>query len=224
VAYAQQAAAPATPAAPAAERSPSSADSDAKRKSEILASDCWRRAMFELNEWLRVQSVYPPEEVARIKADFAARVERMSAPELQLVLEDLETKFRILDTQEAREIRAWLGNYLALLTDRGREGVMRMIPDFATMNSAQLQQTLARLGQYRDARARQGTQKQQLRSTARNPWNQQPAPASRPAARTAYRSPYRPPSFERPFENVNVGQQRRTSIDPEGRVWLHLGF
>ena len=204
----------------AAAAPPPTATSDAARKSEILSSDCWRRAMFELNEWLRVQNVYPPDEVARIKADFAARVNQMSAKELQFVLSDLEAKFRILDSREAREVRAWLGNYLSIISDRRRDELLKMIPDFATMNSTQLQQTIDRLSQRRDSRVRKLDALQQVRNSATNPWNPGNTPASRPAPRSAYRSPYRPQSFERPFDNVQIGGNRSRMIDPMGGIWM----
>ncbi|MEX2115005.1 MAG: hypothetical protein WD845_17560 [Pirellulales bacterium] len=209
----------------AASRAPQpAADSDAALKQQILASDCWRRAMFELNEWLATQQVYSPEQVAQIKADFAARVDKMSPNELQFVLQDLEAKFEILDTQQAREVRAWLGSYLSILSDRGREELLQLIPEFSTINAAQLQQTIARLAQRRDARGRQQSQVQQLRGSTTNPWNQ-PGPVSprRTAQRTSYRSPYRAPSFERPLENARPARNRMT-VSPQGGVWMHLGF
>ena len=43
-------------------------------KAEILQSTRWRRAIFELGEWLSVQKIYPPREVQRIKADFNTKV------------------------------------------------------------------------------------------------------------------------------------------------------
>ena len=87
----QQSAPANAPAKSAAPPATSRAADDAARKAEILSSDCWRRAMFDFNSWLRTQKVYPPEEVARIRADFTARVDAMSADELKLVQADLET-------------------------------------------------------------------------------------------------------------------------------------
>jgi hypothetical protein len=199
---------------PAPQPAAQPAATEAARKAEILASECWRRAIFERNEWLRTQTVFPPEEVARIKTDFAARVDQMSAKELEFLLADLQAKFRLLETPEARDIRAWFGNYLSILAERRREEVLRDIPDLATMNSTQLQQTLARLAERRDARARPA----RVMPSA-NPWASS-APARRPATSSGYRSPYRPRSFERPFDNVQTGQTRNRMIDPMGGVWL----
>jgi len=218
----QQAVSPNTPVKGAAAPATSRAADDAARKAEILSSDCWRRAMFDFNSWLRKQKVYPPEEVARIRADFSARVEAMSADELLLVQQDLEKKFQILNTPEAQEIRAWLGSYLSVLTERGREGVMRIIPNFDTMNSQQLQQTLGRLGHYRDSRAAQNTQVNALRATKKNPWVTHTPPARRSTPSSGgYSSPFRP-SFERPFENTDLNSSRNGTTDP--MKWMLLGF
>ncbi len=140
---------------------------DTAAKAELLASDCWRRAMVELDRWFATQQVYSPEQVARIKADFSARVDKMSASELKFVLADLDAKFQILDTQKAREVRAWLGSYLSILSDRSREELLRKIPEFNTMDSAKLQQTIARLAMRRDARGRQQTRDPTIAQRAR---------------------------------------------------------
>jgi hypothetical protein len=56
----------------------------------------------------------------------------------------------------------------------------------------------------------------------RNPWNHGGAPTSRPASRFGYRSPYRPQSFERPFDDVQIGPNRGRTIDPYGRIWMNF--
>ncbi|RLS50762.1 MAG: hypothetical protein DWH87_01475, partial [Planctomycetota bacterium] len=80
-------------------------------KAEILQSSRWRRAIFELGEWLSVQKIYPPREVQRIKADFNTKVMKMSPQELEYLLDDLEAKFKIIEAPEAQEARAWVGQY-----------------------------------------------------------------------------------------------------------------
>ena len=59
-------------------------------------------------------------------------------------------------------------------------------------------------------------------SAPANPWNPRGAPTNRPAPRWAYRSPYRPKSFERPFDDVQIGPNRNRTIDPYGRVWMNF--
>jgi hypothetical protein len=210
---AQQSPAPAQAAQP----------SDAERKAQIFNSDCWRRAMFERDEWLRTQTIFPPAEVARIKADFQARLDAMSPVELEMVLADLQLKFQMLNTPEARDVRAWFGNYLSILSAQRREEMLKQIPDLAKINSQQLQQTLTRIAQQRNSRQQQQAQTRQLRAGASNPWNQ-PRPAPRPAAsNSAYHSPFRPPSFERPFENVRSGSGSMT-VGPDGQIWRTFGM
>ncbi len=206
-----------------ADNSQPAAVSDAERKAKVLDSDCWRRAMFERNEWLRTQKILPPEEVARIKADFQARVDQMSAVELEMVLADLQLKFQMLNTPEAQDVRAWFGHYMSILSSQRREEMLKTIPDLANINSQQLQQTISRLAQRRDSRTQQQAQVRQLRSTATNPWKQQ-RPASRPTSSAGYRSPYRPQSFERPFENARTSGQGSMTIGPEGQIWRTFGF
>ena len=73
--------------------------------------------MFELNEWFRSQTIYTPEEGANLRADFEDQVNQMSAKELKDLISDLEAKFRLIDTPELREVRAWYGRYISLLHD-----------------------------------------------------------------------------------------------------------
>ena len=91
------AAEPSSPAEPQAEFE------ERSRKAELLASDRWRRAVFELDEWLAVQPVYTSGQVVGMKADLARRIKAMSSYELDYLLDNLEFKLRVLDTPEATE-------------------------------------------------------------------------------------------------------------------------
>jgi hypothetical protein len=147
-------AAAAEPAAPppAAAAAPEAADQgDIARKAEIMASERWRRAIFELGEWLSAQQIYTPDEVRRIKSNFNRRVAAMSSYELDYLLDDLDAKFKILDTPEAREARNWVGQYLSVMSDQKRAEVLRDVPDVVTMSSGQLQQEIQRIEQRRAA-------------------------------------------------------------------------
>lgn len=145
---------PAPPAQPAAaERTmPSQATpEDAARKVEIMSGPRWRRAIFELGEWLSSQQIYSPQEVNRIKADFNRRVAGMSSYELEYLLDDLDAKFKVLETPEARDAKAWLGQYLSAMSDQRRAEALRDVPDVVTMTSAQLQDEIDRIEQKRTA-------------------------------------------------------------------------
>ena len=61
---------------PAATTEQDNAQEAMAAKAEILQSSRWRRAIFELGEWLSVQKIYPPREVQRIKAELASLLRR----------------------------------------------------------------------------------------------------------------------------------------------------
>jgi hypothetical protein len=122
---------------------------DAARKVEIMSGPRWRRAIFELGEWLSSQQIYSPQEVNRIKADFNRRVSGMSSYELEYLLDDLDAKFKVLETPEARDAKAWLGQYLSAMSDQRRAEALRDVPDVVTMTSSQLQQEINRIEQKR---------------------------------------------------------------------------
>lgn len=120
---------------------------DIARKAEIMNSQRWRRAIFELGEWLSSQQIYSPQEVNRIKADFNRKVAGMTSYELEYLLEDLDAKFKIMETSEAKDARAWVGQYLAAMSDSKRAEVLKDVPDVVTMSAAQLQQEVDRIEQ-----------------------------------------------------------------------------
>jgi hypothetical protein len=148
-ATAQPAATPApagsAPAAAAAD------DDDIVRKAQIMNSQRWRRAIFELGEWLSSQQIYTPDDVRRIKAGFNRRVAGMSSYELEYLLDDLDTKFKILDTPEAKDARSWVGQYLSAMSDRKRSEVLKDVPDVVAMSASQLQREIEKIEQTRAA-------------------------------------------------------------------------
>ncbi len=108
------------------------------RRAVILASDRWRRAMFELDEWLAVQPVYTPEQVRQIRAGLANRVAAMSSYDLDYLLDTLDFKLRILASPEATEAREWLGRYLSVMADAKRAALLRELPNVVEMTSGEL--------------------------------------------------------------------------------------
>ena len=145
------AAAPAAAQQPATKPGPASAEKadgpedDLAKKAAILRSPRWRRAVFELGEWLDSQQIYPPKQVLKIKSDFNHRVARMSSYDLEYLLEDLESKFKVMDTPEAKDARAWVGQYLSAMSDRKREEVLKDLPDVVNMSSGQLAQEIQKI-------------------------------------------------------------------------------
>ncbi len=123
--------------------------SDLARKAEVMHSSRWRRAIFELSEWLSSQEIYSPKEVSRIKSDFNRRVEKMSSYDVEYLLEDLETKFKVIDSPEAQEARAWVGQYMSAMSDRKRHEVLKDLPDVVNMTAGQLSQEIEKIEQKR---------------------------------------------------------------------------
>jgi uncharacterized protein with PIN domain len=201
-------------------------DGDLTRKAEIMASPRWRRAIFELGEWLSTQQIYSPQEVRNIKADFNRRVATMSSYELEYLLDDLDTKFKIIDTPEARDAKQWLGQYLSVMSDRKRAEVLRDVPDVVTMSAAQLQEEIARIEQKRSGLQRQqqafDQSRQQLVDRAQAS-RQATAAASNAAARSggvSY-SPYRSQGGGKlPFSDVK-GSGMSVGVGPWG---AYVGF
>jgi len=124
-------------------------DGDLARKAEIMNSSRWRRAIFELGEWLASQQIYSPQQVRNIKVDFNRRVAAMSSYELEYLLDDLDAKFKVMDTPEARDAKQWLGQYLSVMSDSKRAEVLKDMPNVVQMSSAQLQQEINRIEQKR---------------------------------------------------------------------------
>jgi hypothetical protein len=217
----------ARPVQPAAK--PAATVDDAARKAEILASPRFRRAIFELGEWLASQKIYDAQQVAKIKDDFNTRVHYMTADEVRFLLDDLEAKFQIMNTQEAQDARAWMARYLSILSDKKREEVIRKLPNFATMTPAQLQQEVARIEQRREAMQEQQATVNRLGDSAANPWTQgqQAAQAAyirdHTMQRSAYSSPYRAGNNEPPFSNVHVGADLGYYVTPYGGLGMVFG-
>lgn len=131
---------------------------DRHRKAEILAGPRWRRAMFELDQWLAVQPVYAPAEVRRIKAALSDRVARMSSYELDYLLDTLDFKLRVLESPEAIEAREWLGRYLSVMADDTRAAALGDLPDVVEMTAGELLEGLRAVEAKRAAVERESRQ------------------------------------------------------------------
>jgi len=118
---------------------------DQERKSHLLASDRWRRAMFEFNAWLDAQPVYSPTQVAAIRRELTGRVATMSSFELEYLLETISAKLQVLETPAARDARGWLGRYLAVMSDAKRAEVLRDVPNVLDMSAAELEAAVERI-------------------------------------------------------------------------------
>jgi hypothetical protein len=151
VEVAQAPAAKTAPAPAKAEPAPQQPAAKEVTKADIINSTEFRRAMFEFNEWLTSQPIYTPAQVAQIKDQFNHRVAEMTAPELGYLLADLEEKMQIINTPDAREARAWMAQYLSVMSDKKRAQTLKDVPNVATMTAAQLAAEIAKIQQTRDS-------------------------------------------------------------------------
>jgi hypothetical protein len=191
-------------------------DGDLARKADLLHSDQWQRAVAELGNWLATQSVYSPGQVQAIKVQFNERVAAMSSYELEYLLDSMTAKLKLLDTPEARDAKAWLGEYLAAMSDARRAQALRKVPNILDMSAAQLWQEIQRIDSQRTAlqQRQQGVESRQAAMVDRaSAGRQATSAASREAAarmRAApAHSPYRSGGGSPPFSDV---PPRRSSI------------
>lgn len=191
-------------------------DGEFARKSDLLHGDAWQRAVAELGNWLAMQTVYPPAEVRRIKLQFNQRVATMSSYELEYLLDSMSAKLRLLDTPDARDAKAWLGEYLSAMSDARRAQALRDVPDILAMSAEQLWREIQRIDSLRNSlrQRQQGVESKQaaLAATAAAARHATSAAsraaASRPRTAPAH-SPYRSGGGSPPFSDV---QRRRVSI------------
>jgi hypothetical protein len=209
------------PAAPQA----AAPEDDIVRKAEIMNSPRWRRAIFELGEWLAQQQIYTSAQVDRIKADFNRRVAGMSSFELEYLLDDLDAKFTVMDSPEARDARAWVGQYLSAMSDRKRAETLKDVPNVVTMSAGELQREITSIEEKRagireqQAAFDQGRQQMVQRAEDSRKETAAASAAAMAEARASF-SPYRNQgSGQTPFANV------RTGADMEFMGWgLGLGL
>jgi hypothetical protein len=200
----------------AAEAAPAEAGCDLTRKADIMHGAQWQRAIAELGSWLTTQTVYTPAEVRRIKVRFNEQVAAMSSYEIEYLLDSVEQKMRLLDTPEARDAKAWLGEYLSAMSDARRARELRNVPDLLDMNAAQLWEEIQRIDRKRGAlqQRQQGVSTRQNALVDRAAANRQAsADAARATAERLRAAPTQAPARQGggalPFSDV---PQRRMSI------------
>ena len=172
-------------------------ESDLEKKVAIMNSSRWRRAIFELGEWLSAQAIYTPAQVRNIKADFNHKVEKMSSHDLEYLLDDLDAKFKVLDTPEAQDARSWVAQYLSVMSDQKRAEALKDVPNVVTMTAGQLQLEIQKIEQKRGTLQQQQAAfdegRQQLVQRAQDARQQTAAASAAAMSRTggvSY-SPYR---------------------------------
>jgi hypothetical protein len=203
-------------AAAASTAAEASVDCDLARKADIMNGPQWQRAVAELGDWLGTQTVYTPAEVQRIKVRFNERVAGMSSYELEYLIDTIDGKMRLLETPEARDAKAWLGEYLSAMSDGRRAAELRKVPDLLDMNAARLWEEIQRIDRKRSGlqQRQQGVEARQEALASRAQSNRQASAEAASAAAARLRaapthSPYRPQGGSPPFSDV---PPRRMSI------------
>jgi uncharacterized protein (TIGR02246 family) len=181
---------------------PTATSADAAKKATLLAGDAWKRLESEFNQWVSVQVVYTPEQMADAKAEMRAEVEKMSAPELERFITETDSKLKLLMNKDGMEARAWLGQYLSHRTEAYRQKLFGDTPDFFNMTSAQIEDSALRLraklrAQQRQQASHDANQSQmanaQLKANAASRAAMQAPTASGGGGQSSgYQSPYQP--------------------------------
>ncbi len=178
-------------------------DGQEAARRQLLESDRWRQARRALNEWLSIQQLYSPDEVAVLRSEFRARVERMSPTELMDQLENLEDKLSVLASPEVEEARRWLSQFLSVQAKYSEAELRQRRPDIANMTASQIRQELVNFQQRRgvtqqthavaaQGRAIQVQATQEVRQAQQRANEEARNRASSNIANTQFRSPYAP--------------------------------
>lgn len=140
-----------TPDAAPVSSDSTSADAQEAARRKILDSDRWRQTQRELNEWLSVQTLYSPEEVAAIQANLRDSMANKSPRELEDLMKDMESRLNVLTSPEAEDARQWLAQFMAVAVNPEKQ-LGRTRPDVLNMTASQIRQELQWLQQTREAR------------------------------------------------------------------------
>lgn len=130
----------------------------------IVDSPQWQAARQEFQQWLSVQQVYSEQEIQTMVEDLRLRVAAMSEPERVAFLKEMQARLEVLNSDQARQARAWLNENMARMTPAGQERLRRQIPDVAHMSAGELQQALAAKQLQMQSRQRSSAAAAQLRA------------------------------------------------------------
>ena len=160
------------------------------KKAEILNSDRWRK-LAGYYEWVSACRSTMRSRSSRstpIKHEFA----KMSAAEVQWLLDDTESKLQILATQQAQDSLAWVAEDLAAYAPKKDEKRLKKMPDFATLNAAQLSLEIMKIQEKRASMAQtQALYQREQSQPHANPWD-----SARRCPRSNPISPTTPPVRE----------------------------
>jgi DNA-binding transcriptional MerR regulator len=128
---------------------PASSGTDSLEREKILNSPEWRQTQQAYKQWLSVQKIYTPAEVARLKAETAAKINSMSVAQLRSLLDSAHEKIQILMSTQAEDARLWLAQRMAVEVRLTPDEIKKERPDIPNMTAAQLELRLKELEQQR---------------------------------------------------------------------------
>jgi len=203
--------------------------SDEAAKAKIMASPAWRQANEGFQKWLESQTIYTPEDIARIKAKQLSQIRAMPASELQGFLDDWQARLKVLNGQDFQEAQQWLGEMMSVMVDGFRRQTLKDLglTDVANMSAAQLEDAIIRVRADRLSRqanrAAFELQRQQMSQTIQQ-MNAAAQIAQQQRNNTAARfathqSPYRPPRFDPP-----PPRRQQFFVDGNGRIGFLLPY
>jgi hypothetical protein len=124
--------------------------SQAAARQTILESARWRQSQRMFDEWLSVQQIYTPTEVAALREEYRKQIAGMSPRELERFLKDMEDRLKVLLSPQAKEARRWLSQVLTVARDPAAH-LGREIPDVRSMTANQIRQELQWVEQRRES-------------------------------------------------------------------------
>jgi hypothetical protein len=130
----------------------------------IVNSPDWQATRQAYLDWLSVQQVYSEEEVQKMVGDLQLRVAAMNEQQRAAFLRDMQARLAVLNSDQARQARAWLGENMSRMTPAGQQKLRQRIPDVASMTAPQLEQALATHQMQMQSRQQNSAAAQQLRA------------------------------------------------------------
>jgi hypothetical protein len=194
----------------------------------VLEGPAWQDAKKRFDQWLTVQTMYSPQEVAAMRKGFAARIARMTAEELQQFQKEMIERLDVLMSPETAAARDWLDQFY---TAQGKREMLEKygVSNPLKMTPYELQRALATFVQDRQTpsptqatrAAQDAVREAQLRGAQAIRQQQEAAvqqAASTPAA--TFGTPYSPArTTSRVQRYTSPYGGHRYTIGPWGGVW-----
>ena len=126
---------------------------DSAARNDILQSRSWQDTLQQFNDWLSTQVLYDADEVKHIRVRLATGIDRMSAAQLEVFLNDLRVKMSILTSDRALDVQDYLSEKFLVASEAYTRRIRQQLPDVLSMTPAQIEQRLAQLAARRRSKA-----------------------------------------------------------------------